>query len=300
MKKYLSLDLGGTYLKAAIIDEDINIIKKWKVDSSKAKSVDELLKVFDSVVEGNLDGISAIAISCPGRIDVKNGIMITAGYFDDFLCGFEIVKVLEDRYKIKVSVDNDGKCAANAELWKGTLSNVKNGLVYVIGTAIGGGIVINHSIYRGSNFAAGEFSQLIYNKNMDVLDGNFECDEISAQALIRNYVETKGLKESINGEDFFKLVSLNDSVANEVLNKFSKKVAKSLYNLQACFDFEVIAIGGGISAQDILIQKIDDEVETLYKEHSYASIKPKIVKCKFSNDANLIGAIKSMLDNMED
>lgn len=297
MKKYLALDLGGTYLKAATIDENINIIDKWKVDSSKAKSIDELLEVFDKAVLSHLDGVSGIAISCPGRIDVKKGFMITAGHFDDFLCGFEIVKVLEERYHLPVSADNDGKCAANAEVWKGALKDVANGLVYVIGTAIGGGIVINHQVYRGSNFASGEFSQLILNKNNEVADGNFECDDVSTFALLDKYIKKKGLETKISGEEFFNLVNTGDELATNIFNEFCMKAAKSLYNLQVCFDFEVIAIGGGISAQDILIEKVNEELDKIYQNFSLASVKPKVVRCKFSNDANLIGAVKSMIDN---
>jgi len=296
MNKYLALDLGGTFLKAAIIDEDINILDKWKTDTSKALSIDDIMNVFDVTIKGHLDGCKAIAISCPGRIDVNRGVMVTAGKFDDFMNGFELAKVLEDKYHLPVSVDNDGKCAANAELWKGALKDTNNGVVYVIGTGIGGGIVINHQVYRGSCFSAGEFSQIIVDMSKKVSGSNAVSEQLSTPALLNQYKKASKSDKDISGEEFFKLVDEKDKVASKVLRKFCKQTVKFFYNLQTCFDFETIAIGGGISAQPILLKLLNKELDKMYLSHSVASVKPKLVRCQFSNDANLIGAVKAMID----
>jgi len=300
MKKYLALDLGGTFLKAAIIDEEVNIVEKWKVPSAHATTIPQMLEVFDEAVLSHLDGVTAIAISLPGRIDIDAGIMRTAGAFNYFMGGFEIVKVLEERYHLPVGIDNDAKCACNAEVWKGALKDCANGLVYVFGTGIGGGIEINHQVYRGSHFSSGEFSGLIMNLQHDIHDSaNFMSYDLSTTGLIRRYKDATGLQE-VDGELIFGKVNEGDETACRVLREFCGQVVRYFYNLQTCFDADRIAIGGGISAQPALLQYLQEELDKIFEVLNIATVKPELVRCEFSNDANLIGAVKSYRDFHKD
>ena len=294
MKKYLALDLGGTFLKAAIIDEDVNILEKWKVVSNVTNKED-LLKVFDNAVLEHLDGVTAICISLPGRMNVKDGIMETAGAFDSFLRGTHIVEILQDRYHLPVGIDNDAKCATNAEIWKGSLKDCENGVVYVIGTGIGGGIEINHQVYRGSHFASGELSCILMNLDDGVTEDNIMARHIATPFLLQDYVKAANLTETITGEDFFDKVNNNDEVAVETLRKFCHYSAMYFYNIQVCLDVDRIAIGGGISEQPVLLEMLNEELDKVY-QLSGPSIRPELVRCKFANDANLIGAVKSYID----
>ena len=72
-----------------------------------------------------------------------------------------VVQLLEQRYKLPVTIENDGKCAALAEKWKGSLKDCRNGAVVVLGTGVGGGIIIDHKLYRGGHFTAGEYSYIL-------------------------------------------------------------------------------------------------------------------------------------------
>lgn len=294
MKKYLALDLGGTFLKAAIIDEDVNILEKWKV-ASNVNNKEDLLKVFDEAVLGHLDGVTAICISLPGRMNVKDGIMETAGAFDSFLRGTHIVEILQDRYHLPVGIDNDAKCATNAEIWKGALKDCTNGVVYVIGTGIGGGIEINHQVYRGSHFASGELSCILMNLDDGPVDDNIMARHVATPFLLRDYVNDAHLTEMISGEDFFEKVNSGDEIAIATLRKFCKYSAMYFYNIQVCLDVERIAIGGGISEQPILLEMLNEELDKVY-QLSGPSIRPELVRCKYGNDANLIGAVKSYID----
>ena len=294
MKKYLALDLGGTFLKAAIIDEDVNILDKWKVKSN-VTTVEDLLKVFDEAIVGHTDGVEAIAMSLPGRMNVKEGIMETAGAFDSFLRGAHIVEMLEERYHLPVGIDNDAKCATNAEIWKGALQDVDNGVVYVIGTGIGGGIEINHQVYRGSHFASGELSAIFNNCYDGLKINNTMSSIVATPALLRDYKNDANILDDINGEDFFDLVNKGDETAIKTLKRFCFLTAMYFYNIQVCLDVDKIAIGGGISEQPILIDMINAELDEIYK-FSGPSVRPQIVRCKYGNDANLIGAVKSYID----
>lgn len=91
----------------------------------------------------------------PGRLDPIKGYAFTSGAVM-YLNETPIKDILEKRYRLPVSVDNDGKCAAQAEAWKENLSDVNSGIVIILGTGIGGGVILNHELWRGTHGTAGE------------------------------------------------------------------------------------------------------------------------------------------------
>lgn len=303
--KICVLDIGGTFVKAALMDEEGHFIKKWKV-KSKTQDEESFLETLDECIRECVDQMDGIAISMPGKIDSENGIAITGGAFA-FINNMPIVALLEEKYHVKVAVDNDGKCAANAENWIGALQDVSSGLVYVIGTGIGGGIIIDNKVYRGVHFAAGELSCTYYDKNKGIdPEMNFwdtvsilSAGRLSASGLLGAYKMISNCEGEIDGIEFFKRVNDGETCANQVLQEFAKGTARYFYDLQAILDIERIAIGGGISEQEILLKTIKEEVDNTYREDLPLPVtKPQIVKCKFGNDANLIGALKNYLERI--
>lgn len=296
--KIITLDIGGTFIKAALMNEKSEILEQWKVPSP-TQSLEELLEALDACIVPHLDGANGIAISMPGRIDIEKGIAFTGGAFQ-FIQNLEIKKILEERYKLPVWVDNDGKCAANAENWVGSLKDVSSGLVYVIGTGIGGGIIINNEVHRGIHFAAGELSCCL----IDLKDGanyqNWSALSMATPALLAQYQVAKQTEEKIDGIEFFNRVNNGELVAVDVLRRFAQMTAAYFYNLQTVLDVERIAIGGGISAQPILQRFIQEECDKIWQGKYgmlFPSKEPEIVLCQFGNDANLIGALKNYLDH---
>ena len=122
MKNYLVFDAGGTFTKYALMDENAEILEKDKVPTPDyhTKTKEDYYAVLDSVVEKYRNRIEGIAISMPGMLDNRNGYCVTAGYLA-YLAGSTVGTELSQRYGIPVSVENDGKCAALAEFWRGSL-----------------------------------------------------------------------------------------------------------------------------------------------------------------------------------
>lgn len=293
--KILAIDLGGSSFKTALVDENGNISEKFKLEIHP-DSVEELWQCFDQIItREQFKDAEGIALSMPGQIDQKRGIAHNGGAYK-YIKDLEIGKYLSETYHKKVVVDNDGKCAANAELWLGALKDVENGLVYGIGTGIAGGIVINHKVYKGSHFTAGEFSIPLFNMFKDAQDNNISAIHVSTNALMKNYQENLGSKEPVNGIQFFTKVNENDEIAVRTLKDFCKLTANFLFTLQSAFDVDRIAIGGGISAQDSLINGLREAVDNVFDNFDGPFTKPEIVRCQFENDANLLGAVRFYLD----
>ena len=148
MKKYLVIDAGGTAVKYALMNESAKILERGKFPTPGYvdHTLEDFLQRLDVVVEKYQKQIEGIAVSMPGMLDSRKGYCVTGGmlaYFSEV----PVVQLLEQRYKLPVTIENDGKCAALAEKWKGSLKDCRNGAVVVLGTGVGGGIIIDHKLY---------------------------------------------------------------------------------------------------------------------------------------------------------
>lgn len=291
MKTYLVIDVGGTALKYARMNEDAIILSKGEIETPKTNLDDFVNAIVDLYQKHN--DVSGIAMSAPGRIDASRGYMYTGGALSNYIMNCPMADLIKEKISVSVTIDNDAKCAASAELWKGSLQNVSCGMVLTIGTGIGGGVVIDGKVHRGFNFASGEVSGLpttIHPVN-DPFDVWARIN--STRNLTRTYAAVKNLDaKEVDGKVFFDAISNKDADAQHILEDFSESFALGLFSIQTILDTETIAIGGGISAQTILIDTIKAKCEHLFSQMTQAPQKiMNIVPCAFGNDSNLIGAL---------
>ena len=139
MKQYLLIDIGGTFIKYSLADEQARKISGGKVPTPLT-NMDDLLAAIEGFAAPLQGQFVGCAISMPGRIDTRNGIAHTGGMLSTFMWEQPFAAQVEARLGVPVTIANDGKCAAAAEGWTGALAGVENGLVLVLGTGIGGGI----------------------------------------------------------------------------------------------------------------------------------------------------------------
>ena len=160
MKQYLLIDIGGTFIKYSLADEQARKISGGKVPTPLT-NMDDLLAAIEGFAAPLQGQFVGCAISMPGRIDTRNGIAHTGGMLSAFMWEQPFAAQVEARLGVPVTIANDGKCAAAAEGWTGALAGVENGLVLVLGTGIGGGIILNGKVLMGAHAAAGEVSGLV-------------------------------------------------------------------------------------------------------------------------------------------
>ena len=307
MKQYLLIDIGGTFIKYSLADEQARKISGGKVPTPLT-NMDDLLAVikgFAAPLQGQFVGC---AISMPGRIDTKHGIAHTGGVLSSFMWEQPFAAQMEELLGVPVTIANDGKCAAAAEGWTGALAGVENGLVLVLGTGIGGGILLNGKVLMGAHAAAGEVSGLVTDvARMEPDDFNLTRVEkfaeaplwaglASATGLILEYARQKKLSLQgplPTGEEIFAAYNAGEPEAQKALKIFARRVAVGILSLQNVLDVEKVAIGGGISAADALLPAIQAELDWLFERCTVMpTVKPELVRCRYGNDANLIGALK--------
>lgn len=292
MKNYLSIDIGGTKIKYAELDHAGNIITKGKVDSSHDK--DEFLAIIDKIVaQYSAKGTRGVAFCAPGKIEHTK---IHFGGALPFLDGIDFAQRYKD-LNAPIAVINDGKASVLAENWLGSLKGMKNCAAITLGTAVGGGIIANGRLLNGAHFQAGEFSFLKLKTDGNKMD-NFSGYVASAVGMIQRINEKLGNPDKKDGLAAFKAINDGNPDALKIFQDFCKLIVSVIIDIQAVVDLDAIAIGGGISAQPIVVQEINKQYDKLYEDNSLVKMtltRPQILDAKFKNDANLYGALYNLL-----
>lgn len=239
-----------------------------------------------------------IAVCAPGKMDTKKKVIHFGGALP-FLDGLNLEETLGKKYQVPVGVENDGKAAALCEQWLGKLHDVDTGAVMTLGTGVGGGILIDNRVLHGHDFQAGELSWMVINsgvgtKNMDAYTGQV-C---SAVGMIRAINKEIGNNNLNDGKAAFNAIQKGNEKAKEIFQKYCRNVAIMILNVQAVINGEKIVIGGGISAQSILIKEIRHQFDLLLANNDMLRnqvIPPEIVAAKYKNDTNLYGALYALL-----
>lgn len=288
MKKYLVLDVGGSAIKYAIMDEEKNIYERGK-EPTPLDCLDSFVEAISSIYNRYSD-VSGIAMSMPGMIDPSIGYLYTGGALE-YNHDVNMADILSERCGIKVTIGNDAKCAANAELGFGSLQDIQDGAVVILGTAIGGALVKDHKVISGRRFGAGEFSNMITDYHNPYKGESSWYSRNGIKGLLSRVQEALETEEKYTGEEIFEMANNGNEAVLKALNQFCLEVAIQIYNVNQIFDCEKVAIGGGISAQPILLELIKKNFDEVYNSCYASTLAPEIVVCEYRNDANLIGAL---------
>lgn len=295
---YLGIDIGGTNIKSGLVDKSGKISHQDKRKTPQ-NLPDLKLDIIDIVNQAQAlvgDRLKGVGFSAPGRVVSETGVVHVGGAIP-FIDGLNFKAFIQQNFRLPAAAINDGKAAAQAELWQGHLSDIDNGLVLLFGTGVGGGIVLNGQLHQGSHFQAGELSYMFAASNDMSLD-NTMGRHGSAVAFVREAREVLGLAPG-DGEEVFQALEAGASPEVDALfDQYCQHIVFMIQTLQISLDLDRVIIGGGISAQPLLLKGIQakyDEVRenVQWFKDSFAPIE--IGLCKYGSEANLIGAVYQLL-----
>lgn len=284
----LVFDIGATAIKYAIMDNQANILEKGQ-KATFQDSFSSFKSQLETIYLEYKDQVDGIALSLPGTIDSKKGQIYAPGGLL-YNANINLIDEMRSFTSLPISMENDGKSAALAEVWKGNLQDINDGVVLVLGTGIGGGIIKDRKLWKGSHLFAGEFS-FIATSGQVSMDSVFAMKG-STTSLIRGVAARKGVDAStLDGHKIFKMIETNDQDAKDSLDDMCSALATQIYNIQCILDPEKVLIGGGISQQSIVLETINKHLDDLFNSIPFDIPRAKIDTCKFYNDSNLIGAL---------
>lgn len=301
MQQIIGGDIGGTNLRFALIDRDGKIIKKASTvtPDNKQAIAEEIISLIEKVSSQP----SMVAIGVGGLVDFLQGKVIYTPNFD--FSDIQLKKLIQKRFKVACLVDNDANTAAWGEKIYGSAKKAKNFICVTLGTGIGGGLVINNKIYRGSYFAAGEIGHTTIGYAEDVKTFSGKCDYENLASgkslgkLARNEIQSdsqsliltlaKGIVENINGRTVTKAAKKGDKEAIKLLERHGEVIGIGLANLVNVFDPELVVLTGGLAtAGELILPGIERALYERIFAPEYR--KPKLVVGELGADAGIIGA----------
>ena len=251
----IGIDLGGTKIEGILLSNDNKIIERKRILTRQEKGYEFII---DRVVQliNNMKSISEkecqIGICTPGALDMKTGILKNSNTI--CLIGKPIKEDLENKLNCSIAIDNDANCFAMAEALLGSGKNYDIIFGVIMGTGVGGGLVLNREIHHGRLFIAGEWGhQILYPNGRECYCSKKGCVEtyLSGPALEKEW--KKNSNETLPLE---KIIELYDTQPNNHYvkwkNEFLSNFAIALSNVINIIDPDVVVLGGGLSNIDFL------------------------------------------------
>lgn len=308
----IGIDLGGTFIKAGVVDAQKIILGKSSVPTGVPCPADAIADTIREAVllalgeaRLTLDDVETVGIGTPGAVNADGVVEFSAnlGFHDTPLRA-----LVEERLGRPTFIGNDANCAAIGEQCAGCGEGVPNFVAVTIGTGVGGGIILDGKLLTGVNGAAGEIGHMTIEKNgIPCPCGRSGCFEqyASATALVRQTREAMeqdreresllwelagGDPENVNGIVIFEAARAGDARALAVLEQYETFLATGLADLVNIFQPDVLCLGGGISKEgEYLLAPVREKVAALrYTKHSKQ--QTRIVAATLGNDAGIIGA----------
>jgi fructokinase len=283
----IGIDLGGTKIEGILLDEKYSIVHRKRIETRQENGYDSIVKSVISLVnelQSTDKSVASVGICTPGVVDSNSGLIKNSN--TQCLIGMPLKADIENILGYKIFMENDANCFALAESLLGSAKG--HGIVFgvIMGTGVGGGIVINGNLHKGRTNIAGEWGHHTLHSNGNICYcGKRGCVEtyISGPALEKRWLEVTGRKESLQ--------SIIQTPDNEKMKQwkgeFLDNFGTGLANMIDILDPDVIVLGGGVSNISFLY---DEGKATVYEKVFSDLVETPILKNKLGDSAGVFGA----------
>ncbi|MFB5625126.1 MAG: ROK family protein [Nitrosopumilus sp.] len=280
----IGIDLGGTKIEGILLDDSLNVIQRKRI-ATPQENYDEIINQISFLVNDlskNIDDFT-FGICTPGTISKKSGLLKNSN--TQCLIGKPLREDLEQKLERKVLMENDANCFAISEATIGCAKNYSLVFGVIMGTGIGGGIVIDGKIHHGRTNIAGEWGHHTLHQNGNqCYCGKKGCVEtyISGPALEKNWEQLTGNKQSMP-----EILNSDNTMFGQWKEKFLDNFGTGLANVIDILDPDVIVLGGGLSNIDFLYS---DGIKNVYEKVFSDSVDTPILKNSLGDSAGVFGA----------
>lgn len=282
MKKALALDVGGTKIYNAIINEKGEIISEIEKHATP-KTFDEIKKTFIEIIKKHENDVDVIAFSTCGAVNNQNSKIL--GSTGNIAKGYPQMPFLELSTK-PVFVENDANCAAWAEHEIGASVNCPTSVMITLGTGVGGGIIIDNKLLKGQNGAAGEMHFKMYSdKRRKCTCGSWDCFEIYASGTGLKITAQEMLKDqNVTTYDVMDGVKNKNQKMLDVYHRWEEDITNGIIGLANIFDPDCVVLSGSL-AQFVETDKVEKIVN-----QEICTTPTRVVKATAGNYSGMIGA----------
>jgi glucokinase len=305
VRKAIGVDLGGSHVTAAVVQEDGKILSQHEQDITQ-REFDIVLASVESVIKSALkdakdEELAGIGVGSPGNIDLQSGIVLWSPNF--LWRNAPLGERLRATFRLPIFVANDARCATLGEYLFGTGAGTKDFVLLTLGTGIGGGIVSGGNLAIGNRAGAGEIGhhQIRPTDGFICGCGKIGCFEAQASGtgLIRHAMAVAPSfprsmlldknKDKLGSKSIRRAAQAGDGHALAAWTNYTADLATGLANIIAFTNPERIALGGGVSsAGEFMLEAVRGRVDDLTTMVPKGSTQ--IVIAQLGNDAGQVGA----------
>lgn len=268
MDMFIGVDLGGTNVRVAKVDEKGNVLQVVKEPTEINKGTEHVIeKIIDMI--SRIDGyeeVKGIGMGVPGPVDTVHGVMVLATNLPGFE-GYPIAKRIEDHFHKPTFLDNDVNVAGMGEAVLGAGKGCDVVYYVTISTGIGGALVVNQKVIAGKNGHAGEVANIIIDRNrpkVNYLNVGAVENEASGTAITRKGKEIFGAEKIDHAGDVFDLARRGNAQALELCDTIAYDLAVMFSTIAHVVDPEVFVLGGGVmKGKDIFFNKMESYYRTM-------------------------------------
>ena len=283
----IGIDLGGTKIEGILLDERFNVVERTRIPTQQEKGYKSIINSIVSLVEElkikASDNVT-IGVSAPGAISKKSGLIKNSN--TQCLIGMPLKEDLKQALDQEITIENDANCFALAEATLGAAKNHNVVFGVIMGTGVGGGIVINGKVHKGRTNIAGEWGHHTLRVNGNkCYCGKLGCVEtyISGPALEKRWTELTGKTESLPSI----IHNLDTEKGQQWKKEFLENFGIGLANVIDILDPDVIVLGGGISNISFLY---DEGRDAVYDKVFSDLVETPILKNQLGDSAGVFGA----------
>ena len=281
----IGVDLGGTKTEIIVLDENLNVIERKRVPTPQ-NNYDEIIHTIINLVSDVSQSISdfSLGVCCPGAISKQTGVIKNSN--TTCLIDKSLKEDLENKLEKNISIENDANCFTLAESKLG--AGIGFDLVFgvIMGTGVGGGIVIDNTLHSGRTNIAGEWGHHTLHQNGNsCYCGKNGCVEtyISGPSLEKRWNQLTGLTQTMPEI----IENFDNSIGKQWKNEFLENFGHGLANVIDILDPDAIILGGGLSNIDFLY---DEGKESIYSKVFSDMIETPILKNNLGDSSGVFGA----------
>jgi glucokinase len=291
----IGVDLGGTNLRAAVIQEDGKLLEKVSsstpLGDSPEPAIEEIVRSIQKLrTDYGTENLAGVGVGVPGFIRMEEGVIVGWGNRPAFN-GYPVRAEIEKRLGARVVLENDANAAALGETWMGAGRGVDDLVLLALGTGLGGGIISRGRVLRGYLGMAGELGHITVVPNGNPCGcGNNGCLEKHASATAIAAMGHLLMPGShLTSEEVYKLAVDGNVRALSVFRTLGEALGLALATLINIFNFPLYLLSGGpLPAWDFFAPAMFKEVER--RSYTYRIAPTRIEKAALGNEAGLYGA----------
>jgi len=283
----IGIDLGGTKIEGILLDEKYNTIQRKRIETHQENGYDSIVKSVTSLVNElrtKTDEKVSVGVCTPGITNPDSELIKNSN--TQCLIGMPLKNDIENKLGHEITMENDANCFALAESLLGSAKGYDVVFGVIMGTGVGGGIVINGTLHKGRTNIAGEWGHhTLRPAGNECYCGNQGCVEtyISGPALEKRWLEITGEKENLKSI----MQDLSSEKAKQWKKEFLENFGIALANVIDILDPNVIVLGGGVSNIPSLY---DEGKKAVYDNVFSNSIETPILKNSLGDSAGVFGA----------